>query len=247
MEDDFDTPVLDRSLWYPYYLPQWSTSDQAAARYELSDGCLHLLIEADQPPWCSQLDGPTRVSSLQTGVFSGRLGSSVGQHRFHPDAVVTEVQPPLRLYTPQYGVFMLRARLPTHPECMAALWMIGYEDRPERSGEICICEVFGHSVTATSARVGMGIHPFADPALVDDFAAFALALDVTAFHDYAAEWTPELVRFFVDGELVRTVAQSPSYPMQLMVGIYQFGDPQPGDTDYPKRFSIDWFRSYRRS
>jgi hypothetical protein len=33
------------------------------------------------------------------------------------------------------------------------------------------------------------------------------------------EWTAEHVAFSVDGEHVRTVAPSPSYPMQLMLGI----------------------------
>jgi hypothetical protein len=28
------------------------------------------------------------VSSLQTGVFAGPVGSAIGQHRFHPEAVV---------------------------------------------------------------------------------------------------------------------------------------------------------------
>ena len=71
------------------------------------------MIEDDQPPWCPEFDGGTRVSSLQTGVFAGPLGSGVGQHRFTPDAVVREEQVERRLYTPQYGFFELRAAFPT--------------------------------------------------------------------------------------------------------------------------------------
>ena len=48
---------------------------------ELSGGCLRLLIEADQPAWCPEFDGRVRVSSLQTGVFAGPLGTMIGQHR----------------------------------------------------------------------------------------------------------------------------------------------------------------------
>ena len=38
-------------------------------------GGLRLLIEADQEPWCPEFDGEVRVSSLQTGVFAGPVGS----------------------------------------------------------------------------------------------------------------------------------------------------------------------------
>ena len=61
---------------------------------------------------------------------------------------------------------------------MVALWMIGIGDAPERSGEICVAEIFGTNVAAGTARVGMGIHPFEDPLLRDDFAEVELAVDV---------------------------------------------------------------------
>jgi hypothetical protein len=244
LEDHFDGGVLDKSHWIPYYLPQWSTAELSAARYDLSDGCLHLLIEADQQPWCPELDGATRVSSLQTGVFAGAVGTSIGQHRFHPDAVVREAQEDARLYTPQFGVFALRAKAVDDPGCMAALWMIGYENKPERSAEICICEIFGRNVDRDGASVGMGVHPFADPHIRDDFEEVRLPIDVREFHEYAAEWTPDHVRFFVDGRLVRTVDQSPLYEMQFMLGIYEL-DGAIGRDAYPKRFTVDWFRAYR--
>lgn len=250
-EDAFDGDALDRSLWIPHYLPQWSSAAASAARYELADGALQLLIEEGQPPWCPEFDGPTRVSSLQTGVFAGPVGSSIGQHRFHPDAVVREAQRNVRLYAPRLGVFVLRARATDDPRCMVALWMIGYEDRPDRSAEICICEIFGRNVDSEGASVGMGVHPFGDPAISDDFEEVRLPIDVRELHEYAAEWTPDRVTFFVDGRPVRTVEQSPRYPMQFMLGIYEFDSvPGPGGSeapvgDYPKEFVVDWVRAYR--
>ena len=94
--------------------------------------------------------------------------------------------------------------------------MIGYEDQPERSAEICICEIFGRSMTADRAGVGMGLHPFADPRIRDEFSVEDLAIDARDFHAYAAEWTPEYVAFFVDHRLVKVVEQSPGYPMQFI-------------------------------
>ncbi|MFC4060792.1 glycoside hydrolase family 16 protein [Planomonospora corallina] len=250
-EDGFEGDRLDGSRWVPYYLPQWSGRERAAARYELADGRLHLLIEEDQPPWLPELEGPLRVSSLQTGVFSGPQGSTIGQHGRGSGAVVREEQRGVRLYTPRYGLVEMRARAIDDPRSMVALWMIGYEDEPERSAEICVCEIFGRDVGPDSARVGMGLHPFGDPEITDDFTVESLPIDAREFHVYAAEWTPERVSFLVDGRHVRTVRQSPRYPMQLMLNIYEFPRAPERDTPpapehpYPKRFTVDYVRGYR--
>jgi beta-glucanase (GH16 family) len=65
----------------------------------------------------------------------------------------------------------------------------------------------------------MGVHPFGDPKIVDDFSRETIPIDAREFHIYAAEWTPDGVTFFVDGAGVKRVGQSPDYPMQLMLGI----------------------------
>jgi hypothetical protein len=247
-EDTFDGDALDAARWIPHYLPHWSSRVRSAARYEIAGGCLRLLITADQEPWCPEFDGGVRVSSLQTGAFAGPVGSTIGQHRFNAHAVVRETQPNSRLYTPQYGRIELRAKALDDPRTMVALWMIGYEDEPERSAEICVCEIFGRDVGASHAAVGVGVHPFGDPRIVDDFSAVQVPVDVREYHVYAAEWTPEHVAFFVDGERVKTVGQSPDYPMQLMLGIYEFaGETDDGRTTggYPKEFVVDYVRGYR--
>ena len=247
VEDLFAGDELDRGLWLPFYLPHWSSRAAAAARYRLGDGVLRLVVEEDQPPWCPEFDGGVRVSSLQTGEFCGSLGSPVGQLRFNPAAVVREEQDAVGLYTPRYGFFEVRARMDLDPSSMAALWMIGIEDAPERSGEICVFEIFGRDVADGTARVGMGVHPWADPALTDDFAQVPLPIDVREFHTYAAEWTPEQVSFLVDDEVVRVVGQSPAYPMQFLLDVYAFprddGAPPPGP--WPKELVVDSFRGWR--
>jgi hypothetical protein len=247
-EDEFTADSLDPAKWVPRYLPHWSSRERSAARYELGDGALRLLIEADQEPWCPELDGQVRVSSLQTGVFAGPVGSGIGQHRFHPDAVVREEQRNVRLYTPRYGRIELRAKALADPSSMVALWLIGYEDEPERSAEICVCEIFGREVGDDGALVGLGVHPFGDPSIVDDFSKVEVQIDAREFHVYAAEWMPERVAFLIDGRVVKTVDQSPAYPMQLMLGIYEFptGEgPEPRTSGYPKAFAVDYVRGYR--
>ncbi len=254
-EDAFDHEVLDERRWFPYYLPQWSSRELARARYDVGGGRLILRIDADQPPWCPEFDGQLKVSSLQTGVFAGPVGSACGQHRFTPGVLVRETQHNTALFTPQYGLFELRAKAIDDPRCMVALWMIGYEDEPHRSAEICICEIFGRDMTADHAVVGMGVHPFDDPTITDEFEAVAVQFDARDFHTYAAEWTPDHISFFVDDQQVKVVHQSPHYPMQFMLNIYEF--PDDGDSHsstpqvrsphpYPKQFVIDYFRGYQR-
>jgi hypothetical protein len=239
--DGFDRGELDPERWLPAYLPQWTSRAQSAPRYGFEDGRLVLRIDPDQEPWCPRWDGATLVSSIQTGVFAGLLGSSVGQHRFRPELVVTEEQATAGLYTPRYARIETRATAIADPEVMVALWMIGFEDKPDRSGEICICEIFGRDVKPGSVRVGMGIHPFGDPRLVDDFEQVELPIDATEPHTYAAEWTPTGVDFLVDERLVKHTDQSPDYPMQLMLGVYDSAKTPGG---YPKRFVVDHVRGY---
>ncbi len=82
IEDTFQRPTLDERLWIPHYLPHWSSREAGAARYEVGGGLLRLKIDADQGRWNRDVDGELRVSSLQTGLFAGPVGSDIGQHRF---------------------------------------------------------------------------------------------------------------------------------------------------------------------
>jgi hypothetical protein len=150
------------------------------------------------------------------------VGSGDGQHHFRPDLVVREAQEPWWGYTPRYGLIELTATVTSGPDAMCALWMIGREETPERSAEICVMEVFGRDVGPDVTRVGMGLHPFGDPAIRDDFSAMAVAIDARDVHTYSVEWLPGVVRWYVDDRLVRVADQAPDYPMQLMLDIYAF-------------------------
>lgn len=70
IHDDFDSGELDPTTWVDHYLPQWTTPERSAARYDWPSDGIRLRIDADQPAW-READGPMRVSNLQTGPFSG--------------------------------------------------------------------------------------------------------------------------------------------------------------------------------
>lgn len=247
VEDPFDAPALDESLWVPRYLPHWTSADRAESRYEVGGGTLRLRIDADQPAWSPEHTGGMRVSALQTGAFGGPVGSPIGQNRTHDAMVVQQAVEPIVRYTPTYGLFELRASFFDDPTSMAALWMIGYADEPDRTGEICIAEVFGRGVGPDSAGIGMGTRRFEDPSLVGDFSVERVEIDAREPHWYAAEWTPDRVAFYVDERLVKVVPESPAYPMQLMLGLFEFREPEEARTGpYPKTFEAFAIRCYRR-
>ncbi len=225
MDESFPGDTLDTDVWFPYYLPHWSSRAASAATYSVRSGELSLVIPASQPQWCEGVhDSPLRVSGIQTGSFSGPVGSPVGQQPFREGLTVQEAQPTMWGYTPLYGRISIRMRGIVTGRSMFAFWLSGIEDTPERSGEICVAEIFGSAVGDGYAEVGMGLHSFRDPALTEEWSTERLRLDVAAFHTYGVDWLPESLAFTVDGEVVRRVAQSPDYPMQLMLGVFDFPD-----------------------
>jgi hypothetical protein len=248
LDERFDGDTLDTDVWFPHYLPHWSTREASAARWSVADGALRLRVDADQPAWAPELEGGMRVSALQTGSFSGPVGSTVGQHRTNDAAVVRETLD-LRLLLPHYGRLEITAQVGDDPSAMGALWLIGHEDVPARSAEICVFEVFGRDVGPDRSGVGMGLHPFGDPSIVDDFTVEQLPIDAREAHTYAVDWEPGRTTFLVDGTVVRDLDQAPTYPMQLMLTQYAF--PAPGSDEvpgpFPKEMVVHRVRYLRRT
>lgn len=219
--DERFTGGLDETVWIPAYLPAWSSRTAAAATYSIGSDGLHLSIPPDQGLWCPDLhDGPLRVSAVQSGNWSGPVGSSRGQQPFRDGLVVAEAQPTLLGFTPHYGSIEVTCRARIGSGTMFSAWLVGIEDQPERSGEICLVEVFGEAPNA----IGCGIHQFRDPVLNEEFSTVALAIDVAEFHRYAVDWRPGRIDFLVDGERTKSLAQAPDYPMQLILGVFDFPD-----------------------
>jgi Glycosyl hydrolases family 16 len=236
--DDFDGTELDLEVWVPHYLPQWSSRAESAATYEVSGSELRLTIPPGQGIWCAgDHEPPLRVSAVQSGVFSGPVGSTVGQQPFRDGQVVREEQAAMWGWTPHHGRIEVRARIELSPRSMASVWMVGLEQEPEESGEICVFEVFGDAPTA----VGCGIHPFRDHSLVDEFDAPRHDIDVREPHVYAAAWREGRVEFLIDGELVRTVEQAPAYPMQMIIGVFDFPE-KTGPRDHVPLLAVDWVK-----
>ena len=247
-EDHFDGLDLDRAVWLPHYLPGWSSRAATAASYELRDSWLHLRIPPDQGLWCADDHRPPmRVSGIQSGSFSGPVGSTRGQQPYRDGLRVREAQELFHGWTPSGGYIELRARAVVTPRSMVAFWLVGLEDEPERSAEICVAEMFGDAVDPGTAAVGMGLHPFRDPAVVEDFEAVRLPLDIAEPHTYAVDWSAEHVALLVDGAEVRRCPAPPTYPMQMMLAVFDFPERSVGDdADAVPELVVDSLRSYER-
>ena len=147
------------------------------------------------------------MSGLQSGNFSGPVGSTIGQQPYREGLLVREEQETFWGWTPDHGYVELRARGVVTPRSMVAVWMVGLEDRPERSAEICIAEMFGNAV----------------------------------------DWTSDRAEFFVDGGLVRSCPRPPSYPMQMMLAVFDFPEESTGDDAAAvPSLVVDRVRAYQR-
>ena len=242
--DEFEDNHLDTTKWYPYLLPHWSSLERSAARIEVGDGSLKLRIEEDQTPW---VDGGERASNLQTVHFSGAKGSRIGQFRhYNPEFVVTQDLPPVRHYTPLFGLFETRLKAVPVVGYHVALWMIGFDE--PNAGEIRVFEIHGGNIGVERSRVDYGILTWDDPKLREELYEDYLLINAAEYNIYAVEWTPTHVDFYVNNTKLRTVQQSPQYPMPFMLGIYE----RPHEVreedrhiPFPRVCEVDYFRAYR--
>lgn len=236
-DERFRGPGLDRTLWVPEYLPHWTTPERSAARSAFRDDGLELRIDADQPAWRDE-DGGMRVSHLQTGSWSGPLGSSSGQHRHRPDGLVVRTpQEERRLWAPSAGSLTVTASASPDPDCMLGIWLVGFEaDGQEQSGELCVAELFGDRIGPAGSVVRTGVKAHHDPRLTDEIEDVALPIDATRPHDYGVEWGTDGARFLVDGLVVARTEQVLRYPLMLMLDLFEFRPDVPADgAAYPKR------------
>jgi len=237
LDEHFDADALDPAVWVPFYLPHWSSRVASAATYSVGGGELHLSIPPEQGLWAEGVHPtPLRVSCVQTANFSGPVGSTIGGQPFLEHQRVREKQATLWGYTPRYGHVEARMRGVVSPRSMVAFWLSGIEDEPERSGEICVMEVFGDAIRDGTANVGIGVHRFRDPSLIEEWSAIPLEIDTSEFHTYAVDWRPGELSFTVDGTEVRRIAQAPDYPVQLQIGVFDFPEKAglvPGEVPVP--------------
>lgn len=150
------------------------------------------------------------------------------------------------LFCQKYGAFVVRARFPVKRGCWCAVYLL--PESGKWPPEIDITEYIGrhpHSLTLTNhAGHTPDAHhmywaSYSDP-----------KTDFGAWHVYSIEWTPRIVRWYVDGVYKGASppdpdsAQEPMY-IQINDAIGRFGG-KPDDNSLPWRFDVDYVRVYAR-
>jgi len=242
--DHFDAPALDSGIWVPAYLPHWSSREEARATWSIADSVLTLSIPPGHPIWCEEdHHPPIRVSGIQSGSWSGPVGSTRGQQPFLDGLRVREAQPDFEGWTPQQGTIEVRARAEISHRSMFSFWLIGREVDPRECAEICIVEVFGDSRDRDTFAFGAGVHAFRDPDAVENFATTRLPVVVDDWHIYSVRWSEASAAFAIDGDIYREVPSPPQYSMQLEVAVFDFPEwSTGGDDQLVPQLDIDWIR-----
>jgi len=231
--DDFDGSALDPAKWHTCYWwdddgctissnaeLEWYQPDQVT----VGDGVLTLRAEP-RPIDASDGESYPYVSGM---VSSGRDSSDVG--------------PPPR-FSFQYGFVEARVSVPDGTGLWPAIWMlpITHESKPE----IDILEVYADPGVAK-----MRLHWLDTDGERQQAREEAEVEDLHAgFHTFGLEWTPEGLRWFIDGaEVWRTDDFVPEEPMYLLmnlaVGGNSPGPPNPS-TVFPADFVVDWLRVWQ--
>lgn len=243
-QEEFNDAVLDPAKFSDSYLTHWTTYEQSLAHYDVTDGILSLKIEKDtQGPWWADA-GVQKVSSIQTGMRDG-------MHLFWNSCTMLDHHRAVTNFETRYGYFELRARVPGDGGLHSAWWMIGNETRANQTAEIDIFEICGPDVNSNKSRVRVSVHPWKDKGLKEQKLDYYPACDVSSdFHVYGFEWQPGGMKFYFDGQLVKETNQSPDYKMTTFLGIYENNAPLWSGTpdynsQYPKRFEVDYFRVYK--
>ncbi len=224
LADDFSGGI-SAERWVPHYLPQWTTPERSAARLRVVPRGVELRIEEDQPDWRPE-DAPLRVSNLQTGAFSGPLGSAVGTHRHRPDGLSVRTPVGARLlFAPAAGRIDIVVSASRDLGCMTAAWLVGTEHRgPTEAGEICVFEIDAEAIGPTSqARAGVKAH--GDERLVTDMAPVSVPVDASRRHTWTVIWGGGQTVIGCAGVVVRAIAQAPSYPLFLMLDLFEVAPP----------------------
>ena len=151
-----------------------------------------------------------------------------------------------------YGFFEIRARLPCGLGTWPAIWMLGSQGDWPAGGELDITEHVG----TAPGRVFSTVHTTAGSGGNGSGAAVQVPDACTAFHNYQMHWTPQLIRFGVDGKTHASYANPgtgadrwPFDAPQFLILNVAIGGDLGGEVDdriFPVSLEVDHVRVYQR-
>ena len=98
--------------------------------------------------------------------------------------------------------------------------------------------------TVLPGGIGLGLHPFRGLAVIEDFEAVRLPIDVAEFDTDAVDWMPERLDFLIDGNVIRGCLGPAQSPTQMMVAVSTSRTARPtgGDSDAVPGLITDYRR-----
>lgn len=149
-------------------------------------------------------------------------------------------------FAQQYGRFEIRCRVPSGKGMWPAFWLL--PEPLDWPPEIDVLEILGHQPN----KVYMTHHFRNEQRQHKSHGGSWVGPDFSAdFHEFAVEWSPQSIVWFVDGvERFRSEDSVPPAKMYLLVNLAIGGD-WPGAPDekthFPATFDVDYVRVYEKA
>jgi beta-glucanase (GH16 family) len=144
-----------------------------------------------------------------------------------------------------YGYLEVRAKMPVGQGFWPAIWLLTDDASLVNNKEIDVMEMTGdepYRLYTSYHLLGLGT----------DSTTIETVADMSRWHVYALDWTPDRVTWYMDGRIVRQsliddwwIPQTQMYPLiDLAVGGKFPGLPD-GSTQFPAEILIDYLRVYQ--
>lgn len=225
MSDEFEGQELDPNKWNRG-LYWWKGRQPALfsdTNVTVSDGKLHLTMRKEKVPEQFEKLG---YKDYTSAALHSKARSS-------------------------YGYYEVKAK-PMNSGGSSSFWL-QVEDTPGWLTEIDVFEIGGNA-KGFERKYNMNVHVFRTPNEKKHWsvggvwvAPWRLADD---YHVYGLEWTPEEIRYYVDGVVVRTVENTHWHQPLFMIFDSEtmpkwFGMPK--DDDLPSTYSVEYVRAWKSS
>jgi beta-glucanase (GH16 family) len=221
LTDEFGGNNLDTSKWFQIN-PTWLGRKPAFFSKEnvtIENGKLNLTMRKEEP---------------------SEMLKEKGYHTYSSAAVRSR-------HTVKYGYFEIKSKA-MNSKGSSAFWF--YDQSPAIHTEIDVFELCG--IGERENQYNMNVHVFRTPLEEKHWskggewrASYRFADD---FHVFGLEWTPYVIRWYVDGEAVRTV-ENTHWHQPLTMNFDSETMPDwfglPDDSDLPSTFSIEYVRSWK--
>lgn len=222
LTDEFDGKKLDSKKWHDHN-PGWLGRYPglfSTNNVSVSDGKLHLTSRVEDP------QHPDKKF-----------------HTFTTAAVKSKA-------LVKYGYFEIKCRA-MKSKASSAFWF--YQSTPEEWTEIDVFEMCG-AEDKFKNKVFMSVHVFHTPTEKKHWqktqewkAPFNIVDD---YHIYALEWNKDVIKWWVDGQVVHELKNTHWHqPLHMNFDSETFPDwfGLPDKADLPSTFSIEYIRSWRRA